>query len=292
VRADEARAELLRLLAGAPASAPGPAALAPGDSPPFPIDHAALLLAVDEYPDLDLAACGERLDGYASRVAERVGEPGGERAPLRCAAALRQVLYEEEGFHGNREEYYDVRNSYLNQVLDRKLGIPISLAALLLGVARRRGWPLQGVNFPGHFLVSWNGAGERLVVDPFDGLVLGKEELEERWRLGTGSQPPGVDRMLALAPPRAILIRMLNNVRLVHVSEGEFRRAAVATEKIALLDPDEPGHERELGALYLRAGERERGMEHLERYLARAPHAPDAGTLREGLERLRRGAEE
>lgn len=280
---DEARAELLRLLQESPA--------------PFPLDRAALLLAVDEYPRLDLRLYEQFLDEYAARVTEALVVGGDERDSRRRLGALRRVLFEEEGFHGDRENYYDVRNSYLNEVLDRKLGIPISLATVVLGVSRRLGWPMQGVNFPYHFLVRYTQEGEALAVDAFHGgLILGEEELEERWRFSTGFDPPSADRMLEPAEPRAVLVRMLNNVRGVHVRSRQYGPAALATQKVALIEPQHPHHQRDLGYLLLAAGDLQGAARHLERYLGRAPHASDSSEVRDRLayiwENLPAGGEE
>ena len=116
---------------------------------PFPLDEAALLLAVAEFPDLDLALYLRRIDQLAAQVARYA--PAGDE-PVARIAALRRGLFEDGGFHGNREAFYDPRNSYLNLVLDRRRGIPITLAILAISVARRLGWPLYGVEFPGHYL--------------------------------------------------------------------------------------------------------------------------------------------
>jgi regulator of sirC expression with transglutaminase-like and TPR domain len=262
----QAREELRRLLDEAPE--------------PFPLDRAALLLAVDEYPLLDRSGCEVRLDRYAERMHQTDPEP------RRRLGRLRQVLFEEESFHGNREQYYDVRNSYLNEVLDRKLGIPISLAAVVLGVARRLGWPMEGVNFPNHFLVGYFTPRETLAIDPFHGgLILGDDELKERWRLATGEDAPPPGEMLPPAPARSILVRMLNNIRVIHVQGRRYRLAAVATEKIALIEPESPGHERDLGYLFLAARESARAVHHLERYLARVGDAADAARVGEALQR-------
>lgn len=219
-----ARIELQRLLYQAP--------------DPFPLDRAALLLAVDEYPDLDLALYEAQLDGYAMQVRDRLGQAPPEEPRLRLTA-LRRVLFEDEGFHGNREQYYDVRNSYLNEVLDRKLGIPISLATVVLGVARRLAWPMHGVSFPAHFLVRYAAERDPLAIDAFHGgLILGTDELEERWRLNTGHPAPPVEQMLRPASSRNILLRMLNNIRLVHTNRGDYQLADHAVEKMLLIDPN------------------------------------------------------
>src|SRR5262249_58967257 len=114
---------------------------------------------------------------------------------------------------GNREDYEDPRNSYMHQVIDRHLGIPISLSILLLGIGQRLGWPLAGVNFPHHFLVRYGEEPPLYAVDAFHGgLILGREELAERWVRSMHAPAPAVEEMLRPAPPAAILAPLLNNL--------------------------------------------------------------------------------
>jgi regulator of sirC expression with transglutaminase-like and TPR domain len=273
VTAEQAAAVLVRLLRECPQ--------------PFPLDRAALLLAAADYGGLEVAPFEAQLDRYAERVAAAAGGPSGTQPRLR-AAALRRVLFEEEGFHGNREAYYDVRNSYLHEVLTRKLGIPISLGLVMIGVGRRLGWPVFGINFPNHFLVGCGSGDEALPLDPFHGgLILGLEELEERWRLATGYAPLDRDGMLAPAEPGAVLVRMLNNIRLIHHRQRRYDLAAAATEKILLIQPGESRHQKELGYYLLAARDFGRAAAHLGRYLEMSPHAPDADVVRDHLAVLR-----
>lgn len=263
----EAREELLQLLSAAASSQ---------NSEPFPLDRAGLLLAVDEYPFLPFALYEAQLDGYAERTVQVLGTSPDQQDPRAQLAALRRVLFEEEAFHGNREQYYDVRNSYLNEVLDRKLGIPISLGAVMVGVGRRLGWRLDPVNFPNHFLLRLASPDEVLAVDPFHGgLILGQEDLEERWRQATGLPIPSVEALLRPASPSAVVVRMLNNIWMVHANARRFPLAILAKEKIALIEPSNPAHDRDLGYLWAGARDSHRAVSHLERYLQRAPNAPD-----------------
>lgn len=260
----EARGKLLQLLQAAP--------------DPFPLDRAALLLAVQRYPGLDIFPYEDQLDGYAARVVSAL--PEGEPDPRRRLGALRRVLFEEEGFHGNREDYYDVRNSYLNQVLERKLGIPISLAAVTIGVARRLDWPLRLVSFPMHVLLCYQSPEERLAVDPFHGgLILGEDELAERWRTATRQDPPPLEEMLEPATPRQSVVRMLNNIWMIHYQQRSYLDAAGAVSLIAEIHPENPLHQRDLGLLLLAAQRSEEGIPHLEEYLRRAPHAADRDAI-------------
>lgn len=275
-----AREELLRLVREADASANN-------GSVPFAADRAALLIAVDEYPHLDLSIYEAQLDHYAERVSAALPRGAAADDPRGRLAAMRRVLFEDEAFHGDRENYQDVRNSYLNEVLDRKLGIPISLGAVMLGVARRLSWPLAPVNFPGHFLLCYRGEGAALAVDPFHGgLILGRTDLVERWQATTRTPAPSPDLMLRVADAASVVVRMLNNIWLVHAGAHRYQLAALAKEKVALLEPHEPAHERDLGYLLAGAGNVDAAARRLRAYLDRAPCAPDREQVRLHLARL------
>ncbi len=248
---------------------------------PFPFDSAALCIAAIDLPELHVAPYKERLDSLATRVDEAAGRSVDAR---RRIGALRRVVFEEEGFHGNREQYYDVRNSYLNLVLDRKLGLPITLGVVLLGIARRLEWPLTPVNFPAHFLLRWDDGEELLAVDPFHGaLILDNEELGERWRMATGSPSPTLNAMLRPTAPVPVLVRMVNNIRLVYLETGSYGNAARATEKVAWLEPEVAEHRRDAGLLYLASGLPVAAEPHLLAYLEMAPEAADADAIRKRL---------
>jgi regulator of sirC expression with transglutaminase-like and TPR domain len=264
VQPEEARTRLLQLLESAP--------------DPFPLDRAALLLAVHRHPGLDIFPYEDRLDGYAARVVEAL--PEGEMDPRRRLGALRRVLFEEEGFHGNRDDYYDVRNSYLPDVLDRKLGIPISLATVMIGVTRRLDWPAGLVNFPTHVLVRYEAADESLAVDAFHGgLILSPEELVERWKAATGQPAPSLPEILEPASPRSAVTRMVNNIWMVHYQRREYLLAADTIGLLALLHPNNPLHDRDRGLLLLAGQETEQGLAHLEEYLRRVPDAADRAAI-------------
>jgi regulator of sirC expression with transglutaminase-like and TPR domain len=257
--APEARERLARLLA------PGAGLL--------PLAEASLLCAVDEYPELEPAPYLEQIETLASLVEARAG---GRADPVHRIASLRRVVFEEAGFRGNRETYYDPRNSYLNDVLDRRLGIPISLAILVLAVGRRLGWPLYGVNFPYHFLVRYGEAEPLYAIDAFHGaLILGEEELRERWETAMRQPPPALPAMLAAAPPTAVLARLLTPQRAIYTQQNDFRRAALAAEKQLLVEPHNPVHCRDLGYFYLLSRRVEQGVAQLQRYLRARPAAPD-----------------
>lgn len=256
---EAARERLLQLLAG---GRPAPDIL-----------EAALLLGVDAAPGLDLAPYLRRADELAAAVEERCGASDD---PVHRLASLRRGMFEEGGFHGNREEYYDPRNSIVHEVMDRRLGIPITLSVLVLGIGQRLRWPLAGVSFPGHFLVRY-GEGEALyAVDAFHGgLILDEEEVGDRWVAATGEAPPPLAQMLAPASDRAILLRILNNLKQITIERREFDAAAVAVEKMVLIDPAQPLHHRDLGYLYAWSRRVQPAVTELQRYLRMSPTAED-----------------
>lgn len=235
--------------------------------------EAALLIAADEYPKLDVSGYLQRLAEQAEQVA---GQSGRRDDAVSRIGALRRVVFEEGGLRGNRDDYYDPRNSYLNEVLDRGLGIPITLAIVVLDVGARLGWPVAGANFPLHFLVRYGDDGPVAAVDAFHGaLILGEEELVERWERATGRPAPPVSAMLAPASPAAVLVRLLNNLKQIYAQRGDLREAALAAEKQVLIHPAEPLHHRDLGFLYLHTKRIEAGVDALHRYLHMLPRAPD-----------------
>lgn len=234
--------------------------------------EAALWIAAEEQPGLDPEPWLARLDSMGERLRPRVEDL---RDPLDRVERLSGFLADEVGLRGNAEDYYDPRNSYLNEVLDRGLGIPITLALIYIEVGRRAGVPLDGVGFPGHFLLR-HSHHTQLVIDPFDrGRLLTVDDCKEMLeRLSNGTLPFD-PRLLRPSTPRQILIRMLNNLRGVYLHRGEQLRVIGVLDRVLLLDPDDVGARRDRGLLSLRWGDPARGIEDLERYLALEPEAPD-----------------
>jgi regulator of sirC expression with transglutaminase-like and TPR domain len=248
----------------------------------IPLDEAALAIAAEEYPDLDVPASQARLDALAGRVAARVGEA---RPPLRVLSAMKAVLGEEERFRGNEKDYYDPRNSFLNEVLERRLGIPITLSVLTLEVARRVGLRLQGVAFPGHFLVRCRATGahqgqpRELLVDPFHGgAVLGEADCRRLLRRHMGEEATFDRRLLATADKRAILVRMLVNLKRVYVAMRSFPQARDIVRLLVALEPHNASELRDRGLLSYHVGDHMAALRDLEAYLqmvSRAGAAPD-----------------
>jgi regulator of sirC expression with transglutaminase-like and TPR domain len=253
--------------------------------PVLRLDEAALALASEEYPGLDVRACLDRLDAMAEQVRRRVHPLGRSAQRL---AALREVLFEDEGFRGNEKDYYDARNSYLNQVLERRLGIPITLSLLVMEVGRRAGLPLGGVGFPGHFLVKLEPElGPEIFIDAYNGGdLLTADEVVGRFKhLAQGREFDA--RFLQAVPPRQILARMLHNLKRIYVEQGDDVRAYWVIDRLLLLLPGAMDEVRDRGLVEARLGLKPAAARDLEAYLAHAPQAADSGDVRSLLETLR-----
>jgi regulator of sirC expression with transglutaminase-like and TPR domain len=252
---------------------------------PVPLDEAALCIAQEEYPQLDPEEVLVRLDALAARVRRKAPDPSRSATALH---ALRKVLFEEEGLKGNEEDYGDPRNSFLNDVLERRRGIPISLSVVYMEVARRVGLPLQGVGFPGHFLSKYTSpGGVEVFVDAFHGgEMLSADECVARYRARTGGRD--LDRRhLAAVAPRQILARMLHNLKRTFLERNDHVRAWWVLDRLLLLAPGQLEALRDRGLVSARLGVPAAAERDLEAYLARAPGATDTAEVRRVLATLR-----
>ena len=258
--------------------------LATLDDESLPLLQAALLIASDEYPGLEPGQYEALVQAHADHLRTEVAAIDSQ--PLKMAAINRH-LFDELGYSGNHDEYYDPRNSYLNQVLDRRLGNPISLAMVQMEVARRLGLPLDGVSFPGHFLVRLPVDGGLLVMDPFNGgRPLALEELRDRAKPHLGQQAPDDDTLLQIlspAPHRAILVRVLSNLHGLYAETGQWDRAARSADRVLRLTPAQPEALRDRGLAYLELDYLPGARQDLGRYLELAPEAADAEQIRDRL---------
>ena len=249
-----------------------------------PLLGTALLIARDEYPDLDAEVYDRLAQTHAEHLRAEIDAIAAW--PLKMAAINRH-LFDELGYSGDHDEYYDPRNSYLNQVFERRLGNPISLAMVQIEVARRLGVPLDGVSFPGHFLVRLPVDDGLLVMDPFNGgRPLGADELRERAKPHLGGDVPDDNALLQILDPathRAILIRVLRNLHGVYAEREQWDRAARSVDRVLKLVPDQPDALRDRGLAYLQMDYARGAREDLSRYLHLSPNAADADTLREKL---------
>ena len=247
---------------------------------------AALLIAKEEYPDLDVSQYLARLDAMAAQVAARL-VPGA--SPHEVIDGLNRYLFEEQGFHGSAEKYYDPRNSFLNDVLDRRIGIPITLSTVYIELGRRLEFPIRGVGFPGHFLVKYAAGQTEIVLDPFHGgAILSHAACADRLRQMYGDQLSFEPSLLAPVGPRQILARMLANLKAIYLQSHQYAKALAAVERILLLAPDAP-EELKARAILLAHLDREgEAIAAFETYLARAPEVPDAEAVKKRIVQLRR----
>lgn len=217
--------------------------------------QAALLIAETEYRGLDVDRYLRMLDDLgvqARHELDRVGRGAG--VPLTGERAIEPLLrwmFEDACFLGNSMDYYDPRNSLLNQVLERRTGIPISLAVVLMEVGKRAGVDVQGVSFPGHFLARVESPRGPVFIDPFDGRVLSREDIRGLYARAMGEKRDPDPRLLEPATKRQILVRMLGNLRGIYAARGDRERLRVVLERMAVLAPSEElrGQLEELGGI-------------------------------------------
>lgn len=250
----------------------------------IPLLRATLLIARDEYPDLDVAEYEARWNAYEAELRPRIESLDGEQPRL---SAINRYLFDELGFTGNQKDYYDPRNSYINDVLDRKLGIPISLGVIQMELARRMGVPLEGVSFPGHFLVRLPVEGGLLVLDPYHkGRSVDADELRSRAKPhlnGSDIDDNQLLQILAPASNRAILMRMLRNLKGLYSEREAWDKALRCADRLVRLGPDEADEIRDRGLLYARVGHGAGARNDLSRYLVMKPEADDIDHVREQL---------
>lgn len=252
---------------------------------PAPLDLAVALLAADEQPGLDPELVLGGLDRLAAGLRLREGAP-----LFDSLARLSHHLFVEHGLTGDEEDYDDPRNSYLNEVLERRKGLPILLSVVMIEVGRRVGLHLEGIGFPGHFLVSPPEAEPRFFLDPFRrGAVLREDTLRAKLARLSGG-PVGQDaweRATAVAGPRAILIRMSNNLKGSYFRRGDLAGTLRSVERLIALEPEEPENRRDRGWLLVRLGRPAEAAQDYDHYLSARPQADDVEEVRGELRAIR-----
>jgi regulator of sirC expression with transglutaminase-like and TPR domain len=247
--------------------------------------EAALWVAAEKYPDLDVAAWLRRLDALGEGARSRMRP---EATADEAAAALRMLLAEEEGLRGNAEDYYDPRNSFLNDVLERRLGIPITLSVIYIDVAARAGVSVRGVGLPGHFIVRLTRQGAVRLLDPFHGgAVIGEADCHALVRQARGPDAPFDEAWLRPVTTPEIVVRMLANLKAIYARRGDWPPALRAVECLVTLRPEAPGEVRDRGSIHARLGDARAAIRDWERYLRAAPQAADADDVRQRLRALR-----
>lgn len=250
--------------------------------------EAALLVAANQGSDPHVEMCLDQLDDLARRVkllldGEGITDP--DCCPYLTTQAINDVLFEQEGFAGNSDDYYDIQNSYLDQVLARRKGIPITLSIVYMEVARRVGFPMRGIGLPGHFVIGyWSRPGTgmpALIVDAFaGGEILSVERCAERVRAAYGVDVRFASQWLQPFSNRQILERLLNNLKHIYNSLGQPRAALRTIDMLLMLRPGGTRELKERGLIYLHLGEFMLALADLRRYLKLAPECDDTEAIR------------
>jgi regulator of sirC expression with transglutaminase-like and TPR domain len=247
------------------------------------LTRAALTVARIEHPDLDVDGEVVRLDALAARSGAAAS-----RGPQAALDRLVAFLFQQEGFRGNDKEYYDPRNSCLNDVLDRRLGIPITLSVLTMEIGRRVGMEIDGVGLPGHFIVGAHVAGRRVFLDPFHGgTVVTPEGAEEIAARAVGRPVKLEDAHWAPCSKHQIVVRMLRNLKGIYAKREDWERALGVVDRLLVLDAASGVHRRDRGTVLVRMGRLHEGAQEWELYLTRFPTAPDAPGFRDELRKVR-----
>ena len=250
--------------------------------------RAALTFARMEDPQLDVEHYVRRVDALAKRVATKIKDPDD---PLQMIAALNEVLFQEEVFRGNSVDYYSPRNSFLQHVLDRQLGIPISLALVYMEVAQRNGFTLFGVGMPGHFLLKhYDVDGHATLIDVFDrGLIVTEEKIaRQKLKSIYSGQVALQPEFLLPVTRRQILTRMLNNLRSVYLSQRDFRRAVQVVDLILVIYPRSPEDVKQRAVLRYNLDDYRGALNDFDEYVKMSPDASDAEEIKQTALSLRR----
>ena len=265
----------------------------------FPLLEAAASLAQDDYPEMDVQQVLDDVDQLLARVKRRLPA---DASPLQKLRLLNQFFFQDLGFGGNVNDYYDPDNSYLNVVLRKRRGIPITLAVLWLEIATGLGLNARGVSFPGHFMVKVNLPKGQVVIDPFNGQSLSREELAERlepFRQRSRAKGPDdkdghdgdfdvpMGLYLQSAASRDIIGRMLRNLKEIHTTQEDWSRLVAVLDRLIVLQPDAWADYRDRGLALAAQGEDSLAAGDLEIYLAQTPNALDVSAIEERLSGLR-----
>src|SRR5262252_8918524 len=257
----------------------------------FNLAEASLLVAQDAYPEVDVRGYLHRLDEIAAAIKKRLADDAfAEQKVL----ALNYYLFNELRFSGNIDDYYDPRNSYLNEVMERRTGIPITLSIVYLEIGKRIGLNLKGISFPGHFLVKLTVKRGELVLDPFTGGEAQSEsDLRQRLAqvLPSGkAEQAQLDRYLEPATPRQIIARVLRNLKNIYMQTGKLEQALSVMHRMLLVMPESSEELRDRGLVYHKLECFRPALSDLQNYLRRKPDAADASEIREKIVELRQAS--
>jgi regulator of sirC expression with transglutaminase-like and TPR domain len=253
--------------------------------PSAPLDLAELTLelARDEYPNLDVEAYLSELDGLAHELQGRLSGP--------LETQVRQLgrfLFHDLGFHGNEQDYYDPRNSYLNEVIDRRTGLPITLSVVTMAIGARAGLEIAGVGLPGHFIVKAMCGPRAVLFDPFhEGRILSRAQADEIASEAMGAPFESTDELLRGVPLALIVTRILMNLKGVYLRQSDFARGARVIRRLRQLNPRDVQQWRDLGVTLYRAGQAGAAIDPLSAYLGITPTPGDAQEVSQWLNRAR-----
>ena len=260
------------------------------DDRQFSLLEAAISVAQDDDPALDVQSVLSQIDGLAARLKQRIATDAGAMHRLRC---LNRYFFQELGFAGNVNDYYDPRNSHLQHVLSTRRGIPITLALLFIEIAQQLGLDARPVSFPGHFLVKLKMPQGEVIIDPFTGQSLSREALDERLApyrhrqglVGEFEAPLGL--FLQAASARDVLARLLRNLKEIHRSAEDWPRLLAVQQRLVVLLPQAWEERRDRGLVWAELDERQAAVEDLLAYLEHRPDADDVQALALRLDDLR-----
>jgi len=263
------------------------------DDQQFSLLEAAISVAQDDDPALDVQGVLSQIDSLAAKLKQRIAADAGAMHRLQC---LSRYFFQELGFAGNVNDYYDPRNSHLQHVLATRRGIPITLALLFIEIAQQIGLDARPVSFPGHFLIKLKMPQGEVIIDPFTGQSLSREALDERLApyrrrqglVGEFEAPLGL--FLQAASARDVLARLLRNLQEVHRSAEDWPRLLAVQQRLVVLLPQAWEERRDLGLVWAEVGEHDAAAAELQAYLEQRTGADDAGAIGERLADLRRAA--
>lgn len=248
------------------------------------LGKAALYIAQEEYDNFDSADYIKIMDDLAAKIQERLPS---ERYPLRVIQTINQYLYDELGYKGNTDDYYDPRNSFLNDVIERRTGIPITLSVVYLEIARRLDFPMVGINMPGHFLIRPEFQNAGIFIDAFNqGEILFEQDCAERLKQMYGHPVPMEPSLIESVGTKQILARILTNLKFIYLNSKNWDKALGAVERIMLLFPESLLEMRDRGLLYYHLGDWYLAYQDLKVYSQMRPNGEDADLIHRVLEQL------
>jgi len=245
------------------------------------LTEASLVIALEEYPSLDLARYRQQIDEWSGAIHERID---GSRDVTRIIEEINRLLFDEEGFHGEAADLYDPKATFLNEVLDRHAGLPLALSIVYIELSRRLGLEMSGVALPGRFLVKLSAPFGDILIDPFDdGRVLSRAECQAIIDQLFGGGVQLREHHLRGVSKREIVQRVLAHLKSLHLAHDDLEHAAGAIDRLLILDERDAFELRDRGKLAMRLYEYREAFEYLERYLALAPHADDRHRVEEEI---------